>query len=79
VWAHAFLYTALLAALAGCSVKVPSPPSDLDPRCVLECQASHIRCLGSSGSGRSGQRHCADQLGGCYSSGCKETAAPGGE
>src|SRR5262249_59745533 len=68
------LEVALLAALAGCSVKLPSPPtttSEAQQRCVLECQAQHIRCLQSLGSSKSSQRRCADYLGTCYEGSCK--------
>jgi hypothetical protein len=68
---------AVLAALAGCSVKLPDPPataSEAEQRCVLECQAQHIRCLQSLGPSKSSQRRCADYLGDCYNGSCKEAS-----
>ena len=62
---------ALTAALAGCSVKLPSPPQVADQQCVLECQAQHIRCLHIIGTNRSAQKRCAGYLGECYEGSCK--------
>ncbi len=69
------LVAALAATLAGCSVKLPSPPgvaTEADQRCLIECQAQHIRCLQSLGSSRSAQKRCAGYLGSCYENSCKE-------
>ena len=72
-----FLIGALAAIVAGCSVKLPSPPdvaSEADQRCVIECQAQHIRCLQNLGSGRSAQKRCAGYLGSCYEDSCKKAS-----
>ena len=64
------------AVLAGCAVKLPSPPPVTDQTCILECQAQHIRCLHILGTSRSNQKKCAGYLGACYDSGCKPPEQP---
>src|SRR5262249_210952 len=67
----------LAAALAGCSVKLPSPPHVPHHPSLLHCHPHHIRCLHIIGTNRSAQKRCAGYLGECYEGSCKTPARPG--